>query len=32
MVEALNKGFMLYGNPEAIILIITAEFEGNIYD
>ncbi|CAD8206345.1 unnamed protein product [Paramecium octaurelia] len=32
MVDALHKAYGLYNNKNAIVLIITAEFEGNIYD
>lgn len=32
MVDALHKAYELYNNKNAIVLIITAEFEGNVYD
>ncbi|CAD8124392.1 unnamed protein product [Paramecium sonneborni] len=32
MVDALQKAYQLYNNKNAIVLIITAEFEGNVYD
>lgn len=32
LIEALSSAHMLYGNQRAQILIITAEFEGNLFD
>jgi hypothetical protein len=32
MVDALFSAYTLYNTKESIVLIITAEFEGNVYD